>query len=125
VSNWECENRDSRARRCTIQGCALGFTRRVPNPLLHDAFPQEEDGEPSHVQYVVTARGYKSLLLALQFLDDPIVVRLLKAGMPLLNPEAFREGPCKSRPDCVLTQPVMRDARGVAHVTRDIQMVKE
>jgi hypothetical protein len=32
---------------------------------------------------------------------------------------------CKSRPDCVLTQPVERDAQGISHVIRDIQMVKE
>lgn len=87
--------------------------------------PGSYDGGPSHVHYVVTARGYKPLLLALQFLDDPIVVRLLKAGTPLLNPEAFKNGPCKSRPDCVLTQPVRRDAQGISHVVRDIQMVKE
>jgi protocatechuate 3,4-dioxygenase beta subunit len=85
-------------------------------------------GDPlgaSHVHYVVKASGYEPLLLALQFEDDPIVVGLRKAGKPFLDPVAFKNGPCKSRPDCVLTQPVKRDAQGVSHVTRDIQMVKE
>jgi protocatechuate 3,4-dioxygenase beta subunit len=78
----------------------------------------------SHVHYVVKARGYQPLLLALQFEDDPIVVQTRKAGTPLLNPDAFKNGPCKSRPDCVLTQPVKRDSQGVSHVIRDIQMVR-
>jgi hypothetical protein len=38
---------------------------------------------------------------------------------------AFKNGPCKARPDCVLTQPVTVDPQGVAHITRDIQMVKK
>lgn len=87
--------------------------------------PGSYDNGPSHVHYIVTARGYKSLLLALQFQDDPIVMRLVKAGTPLLSPDAFKNGPCKSRPDCVLTQPVIKDAQGISRVTRDIQMVKE
>jgi hypothetical protein len=60
-----------------------------------------------------------------QFEDDPIVVAKRKFGLLLLNDEAFKNGPCKARPDCVLTQPVTRDAQGVSHVTRDIQMVKK
>ena len=109
------------------------------NPRLHGAMrtdangryqfettrPGSYDNGPSHVHYVVTAAGYKPLLLALQFQDDPIVQRLLKSGTPLLNPDAFKNGPCKSRPDCVLTQPVRRDAQGVSHVIRDIQMVTQ
>ncbi len=87
--------------------------------------PGSYNGGPEHVHYIVTARGYKPLLLALQFDDDPIVIGIRKAGKPLLAPTAFRDGPCKSRPDCVLTQPVRRDAQGVLHVVRDIQMVKE
>jgi protocatechuate 3,4-dioxygenase beta subunit len=79
----------------------------------------------SHVHYVVKARGYQPLLLALQFEDDPIVVQTRKAGTPPLNPDAFKNGPCKSRPDCVLTQPVKRDSQGVSHVIRDIQMVRQ
>jgi protocatechuate 3,4-dioxygenase beta subunit len=87
--------------------------------------PGSYDNGPAHVHYVVNARGYQPLLLALQFEDDPIVIEIRKTGKPLLDPQAFKNGPCKSRPDCVLTQPVTRDAQGVSHVIRDIQMVKE
>jgi protocatechuate 3,4-dioxygenase beta subunit len=109
------------------------------NPRLHSSLRTDAQGRyqyetirpgsygngASHVHYVVKAPGYKPLLLALQFEDDPIVVRLRKAGRPLLDPNAFKNGPCKSRPDCVLIRPVKRDAQGVSHVTRDIQMVQE
>ena len=87
--------------------------------------PGSYDNGPSHVHYVVKAAGYKPLLLSLQFEDDPVVVGRRKFGIPLLDPEAFKNGPCKSRPDCVLTRPVTRDAQGVWRVTRDIQMVRE
>jgi protocatechuate 3,4-dioxygenase beta subunit len=109
------------------------------NPRLHGALrtdaqgryryettrPGSYDDGPAHVHYIVEADGYEPLLLALQFEDDPIIARMLKEGRPLLNPSAFKNGPCKSRPDCVLTQPVVRDPQGVSHVTRDIQMVKK
>jgi protocatechuate 3,4-dioxygenase beta subunit len=111
------------------------------NPRLHGSLRTDAQGRyqyetirpgsygnplgASHVHYVVKAPGYQPLLLALQFEDDPIVVRARQAGTTLLNSDAFKNGPCKSRPDCVLTQPVTRDAQGVSHVTRDIQMVKE
>jgi hypothetical protein len=109
------------------------------NPRLHGSLRTDAEGQyqyettrpgsydngPAHVHYVVNARGYQPLLLALQFEDDPIVVKLRKSGRPFLNPYAFRNGPCKSRPDCVLTQPVKRDSQGVSHVIRDIQMVRQ
>jgi protocatechuate 3,4-dioxygenase, beta subunit len=87
--------------------------------------PGSYDNGPSHVHYVVKAPGYKPLLLSLQFEDDPIVIGRRKFGIPLLDPESFKLGPCKSRPDCVLTRPVRRDAQGTSRVTRDIQMVRE
>ena len=87
--------------------------------------PGSYDNGAAHVHYVVKAVGYKPLLLALQFEDDPIIVRLRKARRPLLDPYAFKNGPCKSRPDCVLIRPVTRDPQGVSRVTRDIQMVQE
>jgi protocatechuate 3,4-dioxygenase beta subunit len=87
--------------------------------------PGSYDNGPAHVHYVVKAAGFKPLLLSLQFDDDPIVVARRKFGIPLLDPESFKNGPCKSRPDCVLTRPVSRDAHGVWQVTRDIQMVRE
>ena len=77
------------------------------------------------MHYVVQADGYEPLLDAMQFQDDPIVVGRLKFGLPLFEPLSFKSGPCQSRPDCVLTQPVTRDPQGVLHVTRDIQMVKK
>jgi protocatechuate 3,4-dioxygenase beta subunit len=109
------------------------------NPRLHGSLRTDSKGEyqyqtirpgsydngPAHVHYVVKAPGYKPLLLSLQFEDDPVVVGRRKYGIPLMDPDAFKNGPCKSRPDCVLTRPVMRDARGVWRVTRDIQMVRE
>lgn len=87
--------------------------------------PGSYDNGPAHVHYVVKAPGYEPLLLALQFDDDPIVVGRRKFGLPVLAPDAFKNGPCQSRPDCVLTRPVIRDAGGVSRVTRDIQMVPE
>jgi hypothetical protein len=86
--------------------------------------PGSYDGFPSHIHYVVKADGYEPLLLVLQFADDPIAKE--QAGQP--PPDggwAFENGPCKARPDCILTQPVAFDAQGVAHVVRDIQMVKK
>ena len=111
------------------------------NPRLHGSLRTDADGRyryettrpgsydnsATHVHYVVKADGYEPLLLALQFEDDPIVIALRKAGKsPLgLAGDAFVKGPCKARPDCVLTQPVKRDSQGVSHVIRDIQMVKK
>ena len=87
--------------------------------------PGSYDNGAAHVHYIVNARGYAPLLLELQFQDDPIVIAQLKTGKPWLDPAAFQNGPCKSRPDCILTQPVVRDAQGVSHVVRDIQMVRQ
>jgi protocatechuate 3,4-dioxygenase beta subunit len=109
------------------------------NPRLHGALrtdaqgkyryettrPGSYDNGPAHVHYVVKAEGYEPLLVALQFQDDPIVVARQKFSIPLFDPLAFKNGPCQSRPDCVLTQPVTRDAQGVLHVIRDVQMVKK
>lgn len=109
------------------------------NPRLHGALrtdsqgryqyetirPGSYDNGPAHVHYVVKAAGYKPLLLALQFEDDPIVIGRRKFGIPLVEPESFKLGPCKSRPDCVLTRPVVRDAQGTSRVVRDIQLVRE
>ena len=82
--------------------------------------PGSYDNGASHVHYIVKAPGYEPLLLVLQFQDDPLVTPLVDGPT-----SAFRKGPCKGRPDCVLTQPVTRDAQGASHVTRDIQMVRQ
>jgi len=109
------------------------------NPRLHGALRTDAQGRyeyattrpgsyengAAHVHYVVSARGYQPLLVVLQFEDDPIVVAKRKFGLLELNDDAFKNGPCKGRADCVLTQPVTRDAQGVAHVIRDIQMVRQ
>jgi protocatechuate 3,4-dioxygenase beta subunit len=88
--------------------------------------PGSYDNMPAHVHYVVKADGYEPLLLVLQFEDDPIVVAMRKAGWSIpLDDWAFKNGPCQSRPDCVLTRPVTLDAQGVGHVTRDIQLVEK
>ena len=79
----------------------------------------------AHVHYVVKASGYKPLLIALEFEDDPIHVMRRKADKPALDPAVLNGPVCRSRPDCVVVSPVMRDAQGVWHATRDIQMVKE
>ena len=108
------------------------------NPRLHGALrtdargwyrfesvrPGSYDGFPAHIHYVVKADGYEPLLLVLQFADDPIVKK--QAGQPPADGGwAFENGPCKARPDCILTQPVTTDAQGVSRVTRDIQMVRK
>lgn len=109
------------------------------NPRLHGALrtdpqgryeyattrPGSYDNGPAHVHYVVSARGYEPLLIVLQFEDDPIVIGRRKYGLAEMADEAFKNGPCKARPDCILTQPVRRDAKGVAHVIRDIQLVRQ
>jgi protocatechuate 3,4-dioxygenase beta subunit len=79
----------------------------------------------AHVHYVVKASGYKPLLIALEFVDDPVHVARRKAGRPALDPVVLNGPVCGARPDCVIVSPVMRDAQGVWQATRDIQMVKE
>jgi protocatechuate 3,4-dioxygenase beta subunit len=114
------------------------------NPRLHGSLRTDADGRyqyetirpgsygnppgASHVHYVVKKIGYRPLLIALEFEDDPIIAGQggpVKARMLLQESEAFRNGPCKSRPDCVLIQAVTRDAQRVSHVVRDIQMVRQ
>ena len=105
------------------------------NPRLHGALRTDAQGRyryetvrpgfyngPTHVHYVVIAPGYRPRLLALQFKDDPLLVARRKAGYP----EADNNGPiCRGQPDCVVTSPVARDAKGVWHATRDVQMLKQ
>ena len=87
--------------------------------------PGGYDNWPAHVHYVIKADGYEPLLVALQFEDDPIIARMRKLKMRIpADTDAFRDGPCKARPDCIVTRPVALDAQGVGHVNRDIQMVK-
>ena len=108
------------------------------NPRLHGILRTDKDGryrfetsrpgsydnQPEHVHYVVKANGYEPLLLVLQFADDALIRKAPQLAQPMADSWAFENGPCKARVDCVVTRPVVRDDKGVSHVTRDIQMVK-
>lgn len=108
------------------------------NPRLHGLIRTDAQGRyqydtirpgfyngPRHVHYVVTAPGYVPRLVNLWFHDDPLLVARRQAGYPVID-DAVRALPaCRPRPDCVVVSPVSRDARGIWHASRDIQMVKE
>jgi hypothetical protein len=109
------------------------------NPRLHAALrtdgrgryryetirPGSYNNNAAHVHYVVIAPGYKPRLLDLWFDDDPVLAARRKAGEPEV-PVGIRDSTvCRARPDCVAIRPVTRDARGVQHTDRDIQMVRE
>jgi protocatechuate 3,4-dioxygenase beta subunit len=87
--------------------------------------PASYQGIAAHVHYVVVAPGYKPRLFDLQFQDDPILVARRQAGEPEI-PQSIRNSPCfKSQPDLIAIRPVRRDASGVWHVVRDLDMVPE
>jgi protocatechuate 3,4-dioxygenase beta subunit len=87
--------------------------------------PGSYEGLAAHVHYVVVAPGYKPRLFDLQFQDDPILVARREAGEPEI-PVSIRISPCfKSQPDIIAIRPVRRDAAGVWHVVRDLDMVPE
>jgi protocatechuate 3,4-dioxygenase beta subunit len=79
--------------------------------------PGHYDGNASHVHYLVRAPGYYPLLLDLWFDDDPELLARRQAGRPEIPP-AFPK-------QVVAIRPVTRDAAGVWHTTRDIEMVRE
>jgi protocatechuate 3,4-dioxygenase beta subunit len=76
--------------------------------------PKGYGGAPAHVHYVATAPGYKPRLFDLWLADDPIIEQRRKAGMPDPGP-----------PGMVVVRPVTRDAGGVWHATRDLEMLRE
>lgn len=78
--------------------------------------PGHYDGNPSHVHYLVRAPGYYPLLLDLWFDDDPELLARRQAGRP--------EIPLSFPKNTVAIRPVTRDAAGVWHTTRDIEMVR-
>jgi protocatechuate 3,4-dioxygenase beta subunit len=100
------------------------------NPRLHGAMrtdadgayeyetirPGPYDGNAAHVHYLVRAPGYYPLLLDLWFDDDPELLARRQAGRP--------EIPLSFPKDVVAIRPVTRDAAGVWHTTRDIEMVR-
>src|SRR5262245_779162 len=71
---------------------------------------------PSHVHYVVNAPGYKPRLVDLRFADDPVIAARRKSGV------AADDG---FEPGKMVVRPVKRDAAGVWHVTRDLEMILE
>lgn len=108
------------------------------NPRLHGALRTDAQGRyryetirpgfyngPRHVHHVVIAPGYTPRLVDLRFQDDPMLVARRKAGYPDVEAEALRLPACRVQPDCIIVSPVTRDAQGVWHATRDIQMVRE
>jgi protocatechuate 3,4-dioxygenase beta subunit len=108
------------------------------NPRLHGAMrtdaegryqyetirPGSYDNNAAHVHYIVIAPGYKPRLVDLWFDDDPLLAARRKAGTPEVPPGILDGSVCRSRPDCVAIRPVTRDAKGVWHATRDVQMLR-
>ena len=79
--------------------------------------PKGYDGDPAHVHYVVVAPGYKPRMFDLWLADDPILKKRREEGLPELWFE--------SAPGRIMVRPVTRDAAGVWHATRDLQMLPE
>src|SRR5262245_46950945 len=71
---------------------------------------------PSHVHYVVNTPGCKPRLVDLRFEDDPVIVARRKRG--IADDDGFEPGK-------MVVRPVTRDASGVWHVTRDLEMFRE
>ena len=72
---------------------------------------------PAHVHYVVRAPGYKFMMFELWFEDDPALAERRKVGKP--------DVPAIYPPNAVAIRPVTRDAGGVWHSTRDLEMARE
>jgi hypothetical protein len=73
----------------------------------------------AHVHYVVRATGYKPRMFDLWFEDDPILAARWKSGAPLygtISPKNY---------DWSAIRPVSRDANGIWHITRDLEMRRE
>jgi protocatechuate 3,4-dioxygenase beta subunit len=87
--------------------------------------PGSYDNNAAHVHYVVVAKGYKPRIFDLWFQDDPILVALRQAGEPQI-PQSLRNSPYyKAAPDNIAIRPVARDATGVLHAVRDLDMIPE
>ncbi len=108
------------------------------NPRLHGALRTDGQGRyryetirpgfyggPRHIHHVVVAPGYTPRLVDLRFQDDPMLVARRQAGYPEVEADALKLPACQVQPDCVVVSPVTRDAGGVWHATRDIQMIRE
>ena len=78
--------------------------------------PGHYDGNAAHVHYLVRAPGYYPLLLDLWFDDDPELQSRRRDGRPEIPPTFPKS--------VVAIRPMTRDAAGVWHTTRDIEMVR-
>lgn len=101
------------------------------NARLHGAMRSDAEGwyrfetirpkgygrEPAHVHYVVIAPGYKPRMFDLWLADDPILEKRRKDGLPELWFE--------SAPGRVVIRPTTRDANGIWHATRDLEMLRQ
>ncbi len=109
------------------------------NPRLHATMRTDKDdryryetirpgsylGIAAHVHHAVAAPGYKTRLFDLQFKDDPILVARRDAGEPEV-PQSVRNTRCfKAQPDVIAIRPGRRDAAGVWHVVRDVDIFPE
>jgi protocatechuate 3,4-dioxygenase beta subunit len=87
--------------------------------------PGSYGGNAAHVHYIVVAAGYKPRIFDLWFQDDPILIAHLQAGEPLIQ-QSMRNSPFyKAAPDLIAIRPVRRDAAGVWHAVRDLDMIPE
>lgn len=109
------------------------------DPRLHGALRTDAQGQyryetirpgsynnnAAHVHYIVVAAGYKPRIFDLWFQDDPILVARLQAAEPLI-PLSLRKSPFyKAAPDGIAIRPVTRDAAGIWHAVRDLDMFPE
>jgi len=87
--------------------------------------PGSYGGNAAHVHYIVVARGYKPRIFDLWFQDDPILVARRQAGEPQIQ-QSMRDGSFyKAAPDLIAIRPVGRDAAGIWHAVRDLDMIPE
>ena len=87
--------------------------------------PGSYDNNAAHVHYVVVAAGYKPRIFDLWFQDDPILVARRQADEPEV-PQSLRNSPFyKVASDVVAIRPVARDAAGIWHAVRDLDMLPE
>lgn len=109
------------------------------NPRLHGALrtdaegryryetvrPGSYGGNAAHVHYTVVAPGYHPRIFDLWFQDDPVLVARRQAGEPQIQ-QSMRNSPFyKAAPDLIAIRPVVRDAAGIWHAVRDLDMIPE
>ncbi len=87
--------------------------------------PGSYDGNAAHVHYIVIAPGFKPRLFDLWFQDDPILVARREAGEPQINQGMRSNDYFLAGPDFIAIRPVVRDANGVWHAVRDLDMIRE